>query len=396
MSSPTYFLEFTRICSQRTNDTTINGQLNYILDRGMSGGRGKGWTKQIVPDEPTRESVDGVTMWKFRRTVRLIKSSGRAESAHDQFQAMLEVFEKTLPQPQAGGIKYPWTFVVPNQGAPPTKITSTPIAPPVNVPVKYKDINLNRGKFFDHIYDRDAQIEIILSAIYAAVESEMDNRYHCVLWGEPACGKSDTLISVGKMLGEENQAYFKFDATSMTEAGVKKFLLDSADMGAVPPVLVIEEIEKTEDKMLRWLLGVMDTRGEIRQLNFRVGNRQANVPMLCLATVNDIVKFREVMSGALASRFSHEVYFPRPSREILKRILKREIDKLPDIPENTRKEEWIEPTLRFCVDNPPHINDPRKIIPICICGKDKLLTGEYQDWVRRSRKEFYDTKPSSG
>ena len=93
--------------------------------------------------------------------------------------------------------------------------------------------------------------------------------------------------------------------------------------------------------------------------------------MLVLATVNDIALFEKVMSGALASRFPNKIYCPRPDRTVMGKILQREVQKVHG------REEWIEPTLKFGLDE-MHWDDPRKLIPICLQGKNDLLTGKYQ------------------
>jgi hypothetical protein len=63
----------------------------------------------------------------------------------------------------------------------------------------------------------------------------------------------------------------------------------------------------------------------------------------------------------------------------MQKILEREILK------SNGKTEWIEPTLKFCMDE-EEINDPRKIIPICLCGRDDLLDGTYQKAIRETKK----------
>jgi hypothetical protein len=64
----------------------------------------------------------------------------------------------------------------------------------------------------------------------------------------------------------------------------------------------------------------------------------------------------------------------------MKQILLREVRSI------NGKEEWIEPTLNFCVDE-LGVNDPRAIIPICLCGRDKLLDGTYQNTVRKTMSQ---------
>lgn len=237
-------------------------------------------------------------------------------------------------------------------------------------------VNTELGDHFDHIYDRNDQIKIIHSAIVAGKDSEWENRFHCVLFGPPGCGKSDILLSMGHMLGKENEAYLKFDATSTTEAGAQRILLESS---YIPPVFIVEEIEKQEESKLRWMLSILDHRAEVRKANFRTGLVSAQRKMLCLATVNDLGLFKRVLSGALCSRFAHEIYCPRPDREILRRILEREVSKV------SGNRAWIEPTLKFCFDE-HRINDPRKIVPVCLCGKDALLDGSYQESLLRTQR----------
>ena len=119
------------------------------------------------------------------------------------------------------------------------------------------------------------------------------------------------------------------------------------------------------------MLGLLDKRGEIRRLNFRVGNQAKIVRMVCYATVNDEDRFKKAMSGALESRFSNKLYFDRPTPETMRQILAREVRKLQG------RMEWIDPTIEFCYDV-LKVDDPRTIIPILKLGRDKLLTLEHQ------------------
>lgn len=244
-------------------------------------------------------------------------------------------------------------------------------------PVDYSDLDLSglniNGPFFEGIYDRDAQLNVILSALRTAQLSNYNKRFHCLLYGPPGCGKTDMRERIGHALGRENSDYFVFDATNTTAAGAaKKFLSDPV----LPPVMMIEEIEKAEGENLRWLLGILDQRAEIRKINAR-GNRYKKAKVLCIATANDMRKLKGLMGGALASRFANKIFCPRPTRDILAKILRREMKEIPG-----SKEEWIEEALKYCVDIPEnqkrYQNDPREIIPVCLCGADRLLDGSYQ------------------
>jgi hypothetical protein len=359
-----------RKCSQRTGDAVIRRQVNFILGRALGGSRGNCWEYRTKFKKPYQESVnkDDTDLWVFGAKITFEKTKGRNDSdvAERQWENIVRFLAAACGHSKFG--RFPWTII---DGVPSEMLEASEPEEPMESEIKdYATLEeaAEPAGFFDHIFERDPQIEVVLSAVQAYRESDFQNRFHTVLHGPPACGKSEILVSLGRMLGEENEAFLKVDATTTTEAGMARLLLDAA---TIPPVVIIEEIEKADERSLRWLLGVLDQRAEIRRINARIGNRARNVQLLCLATANDMNLFRRVMSGALASRFSHEVYCPRPSRTVLERILRREVAK------HGGREEWIEPTLKYCVDD-RDMNDPRKIIPICMCGRDALLDGSYQ------------------
>lgn len=220
------------------------------------------------------------------------------------------------------------------------------------------------GTHFSHIFGRENQISLVLSAIQAAISSDWSNRFHVALIGPPAAGKTEIAHSLKSMLGEE--AVLEYDATATTQAGAIK---DLAQRDVLPRILVVEEIEKAEENSLRWLLSVLDHRAEIRKVNFR-SNIHRSIKMLCVATVNNHKFFNSLMSGALASRFAHHIYCPAPDHSLLAKILTREVKKMDgDV-------RWIKPALEYAAKK--KITDPRKVLAICLCGTDRLLNGEYQ------------------
>lgn len=369
----------TRSISQKTNEDAVKSMVHDIVRRSLQSI--KGWTATVHKQgEPTKNDAD---LWVFKRVIKYTKTSGQMAKTQKQWH---QICRSLIRLGQASRFnKYPWLvsgdgvdeiyneLVAEGRVSPMARDAESPTSTNVvgkksTTPKPIGNINTDRGDHFDHIYDRQHQLKIIHSSIIAAKESNFINRFHCVLHGDPGCGKSDILTATGKMLGIEGEAFLKFDATSTTQAGAQKILLDS---DFLPPVLMVEEIEKTDEKSLRWLLGVLDHRAEIRKTNFRQNDRRS-VHMLCLATVNDIKLFRSAMSGALHSRFSHEIHCPRPNREVLGMILLREVKKV------SGNEDWIEPALKFCYDDMKW-NDPRKIIPVCLCGRDDLLDGTYQE-----------------
>ena len=227
---------------------------------------------------------------------------------------------------------------------------------------------------FSHLYGLDSQIAMIQSRLFAAVDSEWVHRFNCALVGPPGCGKSDIAKSIADMLPDD--AVLHFDATALTGAGAIKEL---SEREILPRVIIIEEIEKCDPKGLAWLLAALDIRGEIRKVTARA-NIQRDTKVFCIATVNNVKLFNQLMSGALASRFTRPIYFKRPSRETLAKILKREIEKV------NGDEAWVEPALNYCetavnADGTIGITDPRQVIAICLAGRDALLSGKYQQML---------------
>jgi ATPase family associated with various cellular activities (AAA) len=221
---------------------------------------------------------------------------------------------------------------------------------------------------FEHLYGLDAHISRIKRAIEGTMATGWKKRLHCVLIGPPGCGKSDIAHSIKEALGAEN--VLEFDATSTTMAGAQKELAERADSGdGLPRVLLVEEIEKADDKSLAWMLSLMDLRGEIRKTTAR-GKINTDTKMICIATVNDVPTFEKLAFGALASRFSNKVYFRRPSRELLGRILEREVNAIDG------NMNWIEPTLNLADEI--NTSDPREVISLMLCGRDALLDGTFQ------------------
>lgn len=227
-----------------------------------------------------------------------------------------------------------------------------------------------RNAAFSHLYGLEDYIEIIWRSIEAAVQSNWTQRVNVLLQGPPACGKSDLCKTLRKLLGED--AVLEFDATSTTMAGAQQMLAEREEM---PRVLIIEEIEKAPEASLQWLLSVLDLRGEIRKTTAR-GSILKDVHMIGIATVNNMELFERLAAGALSSRFAMPLQFSRPTRDILWKILDREIRKIGGDPV------WIEPALDFAEEL--DLTDPRKIIAITITGREKLLDKSYQRMILRT------------
>lgn len=226
------------------------------------------------------------------------------------------------------------------------------------------DIPDDWSEHFAHLYGLTSHIERVRRALEAGQMSNWQNRYHCALVGPPGCGKSDICQSLKRALGDD--AVMEFDATATTSAGALKEL---AERDVLPRIIVIEEIEKAPEDSMKFLLGVLDLRSTIRKVTAR-GRIERDTKLFAIATVNDVPLFQKLQAGALASRFANMIWFSRPSREQLRMILAREITRIEG--DTT----WIDPAIDYAESQT--ITDPRSVTAICLCGRDMLLTGEYQ------------------
>lgn len=236
-----------------------------------------------------------------------------------------------------------------------------------------EDISLDPKHYFDHLVDRENQSNVLLSAARTAIESNFKIRNHVCLTG-PACGgKTSLMESFSNTVGEDY--IFRIDAPTSTQAGL---VLDLLERAASIRFLLVEEIEKVNSDHLRWLLGVMDERAEIRVCNAKSGYIQAPLPAMVIATCNDQEKLDKVMTGALSSRFSNKIYCPRIGRETMHKALKRYVDMI------NGDENWIEPAIAYCLDE-EKCDDLRRMKAVLTEGRSRLLTGEYQSILRATR-----------
>jgi SpoVK/Ycf46/Vps4 family AAA+-type ATPase len=232
----------------------------------------------------------------------------------------------------------------------------------------------NIKEYFSHIYERDLHITEILGAIGLARDTDMRMREHVLLYGYPGCAKTELIQTIPEIFGEV--AVKELDATALTKAGAERMLLESPQ---VPKIILLEELEKTIEGNLPWLLAVLDTRGKITKTNARMDVSRLT-RCLVIATVNDVDKFKNFQSGALYDRFCHRLYCPLPSRELLQKILLREVVNIPG-----GDPAWIEPAIEYAleVENTYQV---RRVLAIMALGRDRLITGEYQDEHQKLRR----------
>lgn len=214
--------------------------------------------------------------------------------------------------------------------------------------------------FFSRIYDREDHIKIIHASAKTAEQTLYEKRRHILLYGQPACAKSEIFEAFKSWLNSvsETELVFSLDATTTTKAGLEIQLLQRAEEGTLPPFLLLEEIEKHDPTTLLCLLGVMDQRGRIQRTNARIGNKTAAAKIVVWATCNDEKKLKNFEGGALFSRFAHKLYCTRPSEILMKRILEREANEM-QIPVE-KKEYVINRVMQFGLGI--ETNDPREFV----------------------------------
>ncbi len=360
MTSRIYIVDLLKTAKRATNTKTLQTQISHVHSRILDAGRDKkGWVVESSRIEQ-RYAIDISLINRCRLSIQCKPRVARTTAAYDvEFNHIVYIIRTAIRV-------HKWTIEKIDGREPPAEVVLDPTNDDSIAESKYVDLRLpdEWQDHFSHLYERDAHINIIHDTIQIAIESEWKHRFHTLLYGPPGTAKTDITVSVKEMVGADS--VLEFDATSTTSAGAIRNL-EKRDL--VPRIMLVEEIEKADENSLRWLLGVMDIRGNIRKLTYR-SRTAMEAKMLCIATVNDFDLFKRMMSGALASRFSHQLYCPRPGRALLGKILAREISQLDG------DEAWIEPTLDYLARH--NITDPRKAMAICLTGRERLLNGEFQ------------------
>tara|TARA_Y100000034_G_C6910429_1_gene424491 strand:+ start:7831 stop:9039 length:1209 start_codon:yes stop_codon:yes gene_type:complete len=377
-----------RNTAQRMGDKVLKDQADYLITAAKRGRGKKNWSCKDTYSQ-------GTSSLGYRFSVKLTfdKVGGRKDP-EIAYKDKDDILTRLIKAGQNAKFnKYPWKMrgneetPEPSGGGPvvvteDTEGTQTigqyeevTAASDIVIPeilLSGSDEAVENHEVFKGIYGRSPHIRTAMAVLHAAFTTQMQRRHNILFWGYPGCAKSHIVNGIKAFLGPN--AVLELDSTSTTKPGIEKIFLSGLQTG-VPPVVIMEEIEKTDENALRVWLSALDERREIRKLNFNVA-KVRKIDILCIATANDKVAFDKLFRasnqggrGALSSRFTKQVYIPRPDRAIMARILAR------DIKEFGGKEEWIEP----CLDLADELktNDPREVLGMLV-GEDRLLDKSYQ------------------
>lgn len=319
----------------------------------------------------------------YQVKLRVMKPATRSEEAAQRyFEAMLTCLARTA---QSRG----WRVVNPENGqevqqvesgtgliatapgagwvAMPTPADRIPFDPPV----------LNeeaKASFMKGIYDRDDQLAIIDRGMRSSVANP-EEPSHFLLYGPPAGAKTRVFKALKGFYEQDRmERVVILDATTLTKAGLERWLLNRAEAKMLPELLVLEEIEKHKTENLLCLLSVMAS-GEVSRTNAPEGQRQERARVVIGATCNDEETLKRFHRGALWSRFTHKLYCPRPDRERMRLIL------LDKIAARHGDPLWADVVLNYAYDEVAN-DDPRFITGL-LDGAESLLDGSYLDKHRR-------------
>lgn len=368
----TVYLE--RISINRISSTNIEGQLDYIKKAAIRNKQYK--LTASLSDKITEPTIiqtgSGEDRYRYSATLKILKKKIRTQEIAEQ------QLDKAIQNVVIATHTKQWRIL--EQKDDETKAIvddkELQVSPEFVLPELSQDA---LDTFFSDIYERDAHIRLIYKAIETAINSNGEKRSHVLLYGEPACAKTSIFLAFQSFLGEQNLIIL--DATTMTKAGLEHWIINRARDGELPKFLCLEEIEKHKPENLLSLLSVLDNRAMLSRTNAISGNIAVKTNITIFATCNQIETLKNFHNGALYSRFQHRFECARPSKELMRKILEREVLNVQGNPD------WIDKALELGYNIIPELTgekfDPRQTISILLDGKDDLLNGKYESDLRK-------------
>jgi hypothetical protein len=383
-----FTVTFQRDSVNRLNDASVNNALDYICQAAQ---RNKTYNfKAGVP----KGKVVTIKLESGYRTVALIRvwrEIGNAGTAR-------EYFDETKRVMVAAANGKNWQFVdegnhlptindeISPEPKPTTEVPKSPkkIVSSVNLELPPLTNEILKQHFW-RLFARGPHIRIIYDSMNMAVKTKFQHRNHILLRGLAGCAKTELFHCFRKFIGENNVLHL--DATTLSKAGLEKTLVKMSDDGSLPPVVLLEEIEKVMNPQnLNCLLQMMDDRGAVQRTNARDGNVYAECRSIVWATCNDSKLLKSFADGAIWSRFSLRPVCKRPNPPLMAKILNRIVT------ETNGNPQWVPPIIDFLWNKLKTIpeykvdyNDPR-LGKALLAGGDRLFdkgpTGFFNDFLK--------------
>jgi len=386
-----------RKVSKRMNPDVIEKMLEHIVGRAIAGDRRAWECTEYQTPKPTQVA----DLWVYKFPLKFARTGGHSvgngvldSELASILKYMQEAGENTKYKPYVWRVsecKPSWGAMDQSLIKEETIISPEDVAKDIDDIVDFeqaKDIEeieipevlisgsdeeIERFPAFNGIFGRARHIRIIGASLKRMQDTKGKKRSHILLHGLPGCAKSHIMLGWMKVLG--TGGFVAINANSATKAGIERIFLDRLKQTGCPPVFFVEEIEKSLETVLTVWLSILDDRAEVRKVT-HAKQRKVSANVLCISSANDKILFdrlhggRPGNPGALSSRFTKKLYVPRPDKEIMRRILLR------DIALYGGKKLWVEPCLEIAEEL--GTNDPRIALSL-LDGQDRLLDGTYRE-----------------
>lgn len=356
-------LNLERRSTNKLNELITRKKL-HKLKKSIARRRSLGFEAKVSKlPEPTQVQDELGEAYLYKVTLRLDSKVRDEQKLAENYRQILEVIQRNI------NFK---GWEIKNETSSLLNVANTHARPQFNVPILEDSIYQT---YFNDIYEREPHIRLTHDSVKMFTESGFKRRSHTLLHGTPASAKT-SLFERFKLWydgdGSEWENVLFLDAVSLTKAGLENYIIQLSDDGGLPPILVFEELEKTNMDNLLCLLSIMQS-GYLMKTNARIGRKRVEVRSLIWATCNDDKILKAFRNGALWSRFSHKWECQRPSPTIMRKILEREVKAINgDIA-------WVDKVMDI-VTNYKHVlddaGDPRACIAL-LDGRERLMTGEY-------------------
>jgi hypothetical protein len=332
--------------------------------------------------QPETFLEEGREVKHYRVRLRVEECKARTqEVAEERFGRVKQAVEKRARS-------HGWELVAP-QGKGVDEVGPVAIAMPPLTRPPFNPVNLTAdliAREFADVYNRDAHLRLLNDAVQTHVVTNGAIRAHTILFGEPGGCKSTLYERLKPLYDDGHERMVFLDSTTMTKAGLERWILDRVEQQALPEILVFEEMEKCENKDNLMCLGSVMASGYLMRTNAVQGRVQVPARFLVLATCNDEQLLKDFRRGYLWDRFTNQLECPLPDEDTMHRIL---VDKIRTIPGG--KLVWADRAMDLA--RAMGVRTPRKIIGY-LAGRHRLETGDYQRDVLRIARESDATRPT--